>query len=256
MAEAMTLEKPVIATAYSGNLHFMNPRNSYLVDYVRGEVPAGCDPYPAGAPWAEPNLDEAAALMRRVYENPSEAREKARRGRQDILSEHSVAVSAAAVARRIEQLRSARITVGRSHNETTETMNNPGAERFSFARLDQIVPSLTPTPAVGARRRLSGAAVVLQRLLFRVLRPYWWQQRQANLMLIDYLRDTTDPTPVSVRQQETQMLWTRVDELAQANRQLVERLNRLESGGSLTASRSNPQDQPVAVPENAVKSRT
>jgi glycosyltransferase involved in cell wall biosynthesis len=251
MAEAMTLEKPVIATAYSGNLHFMNPRNSYLVDYVRGEVPAGCDPYPAGAAWAEPDVDQAAGFMRRVYENKAEAKEKARRGRQDILSEHSVAISAAAVAERLQHIRSARVTVGRPHKETAETMDVPDNERFSFGRLDQIVPSLTPTPAVGARRRLSGVAVALQRLLFRILRPYWWQQRQANLMLIDYLRDTTDPTPVSVRQQQAQTLWTRVDELAQANRQLVERVNRLESRGGTGDSRPDTQDHPVPVAREA-----
>ncbi len=35
MAEAMALGKPVVATGYSGNLHFMTPENSYLVDYAR-----------------------------------------------------------------------------------------------------------------------------------------------------------------------------------------------------------------------------
>jgi hypothetical protein len=64
MAEAMTLGKPVIATAYSGNLHFMRPDTSYLVDYTLTGVPAGCDPYPAGVPWADPNLDQAAGFMR------------------------------------------------------------------------------------------------------------------------------------------------------------------------------------------------
>src|SRR4029077_11471454 len=32
MAEAMVLEKPIIATRFSGNLEFMNDSNSYLVD--------------------------------------------------------------------------------------------------------------------------------------------------------------------------------------------------------------------------------
>jgi hypothetical protein len=68
MAEAMALEKPVIATGYSGNLDFMTPENSFLVDYSRVAVPAGCDPYPQGSPWADPDLDHAAELMRRVYE--------------------------------------------------------------------------------------------------------------------------------------------------------------------------------------------
>ena len=41
MAEAMALGKPVIATVYSGNLQFMTPENSHLVDYQLGAVPAG-----------------------------------------------------------------------------------------------------------------------------------------------------------------------------------------------------------------------
>ena len=72
MAEAMALGKPVIATGYSGNLHFMTPDNSYLVDYSRVAVPSGCDPYPAGAKWAEPDAEQAAELMRLVYRGPRE----------------------------------------------------------------------------------------------------------------------------------------------------------------------------------------
>ncbi len=33
MAESMYLGKPVIGTAYSGNVDFMTQENSYLVDY-------------------------------------------------------------------------------------------------------------------------------------------------------------------------------------------------------------------------------
>ena len=73
MAEAMGLEKPVIATGYSGNLHFMTVDNSYLVDYVTQAVPAGCSPYPEGVPWADPDLDHAAECMRRVFDRPDEA---------------------------------------------------------------------------------------------------------------------------------------------------------------------------------------
>lgn len=49
MVEAMALGKPVIATAYSGNLEFMTAENSFLVRYELEQIPRGCDPYPAGA---------------------------------------------------------------------------------------------------------------------------------------------------------------------------------------------------------------
>ena len=73
----MALGKPVIATGYSGNLHFMKPETSYLVDYSRGPCPPGCEPYPVTAAWADPDLDQAAAFMREVYERPEAARREA-----------------------------------------------------------------------------------------------------------------------------------------------------------------------------------
>lgn len=63
MAEAMFLGKPVVATAYSGNLDFMNEDNSCLVRYDLTDV--GKDRYPfwQNQVWAEPDIDHAAALM-------------------------------------------------------------------------------------------------------------------------------------------------------------------------------------------------
>ena len=88
MAEAMALGKPVIATAYSGNLEFMTPHNSYLVPYRYSEVPPGADPYPAGARWAEPDLDAAAehhASRRQCSRRRAEARRAGRKGHPDVL---------------------------------------------------------------------------------------------------------------------------------------------------------------------------
>ena len=66
LAEAMFLGKPTIATAYSGNLEFQNEENSYLVGFRL--VPIGGDGthYPANGVWAEPDVEQAATLMRRV----------------------------------------------------------------------------------------------------------------------------------------------------------------------------------------------
>lgn len=74
MAEAMALGKPVIATAYSGNMDFMTPSNSYLVKYSLTEIDRDYGPYKKGMVWAEPDIDDAARLMRYVYENQDEAR--------------------------------------------------------------------------------------------------------------------------------------------------------------------------------------
>jgi len=74
MAEAMFLGKPVIATAYSSNIDFMNVGNSFLVKYKLVTTTENYGPYPAGSVWAEPDVDHAAYQMKYVVDNYSEAK--------------------------------------------------------------------------------------------------------------------------------------------------------------------------------------
>ena len=104
LAEAMTLGKPAIATAYSGNLAFMTAENSFLVPYRRASVPAGCGPYPEGDAWAEPDLDAAASIMRAVYENPALAADRAERGRIDVTERYSPARTTAFIRERLADI--------------------------------------------------------------------------------------------------------------------------------------------------------
>jgi glycosyltransferase involved in cell wall biosynthesis len=75
MLEAMSLGKTVIATGWSGNMDFMNEQNSCLVGYdftpVEASTQAAYTPEFMGgeAKWADPNIDEAAAWMRRLAED-------------------------------------------------------------------------------------------------------------------------------------------------------------------------------------------
>ncbi|MGH2740560.1 MAG: FkbM family methyltransferase, partial [Actinomycetota bacterium] len=88
MAEAMALGKPVVATGYSGNLEFMNEENAFLVPFELVPVAEGCEPYPTTARWAEPDVEAAAAILRRIWESPDDAREKGGRARGDIRRLH------------------------------------------------------------------------------------------------------------------------------------------------------------------------
>ena len=106
MAEAMALGKPTIATGYSGNLEFMTPQNSFLVGWQEGRVPADCAPYREGARWAEPDLDEAAALLRRVYADPGEARRMGEVARADIARLHGPAARARLLEKLLGRIRS------------------------------------------------------------------------------------------------------------------------------------------------------
>ena len=69
MAEAMCLGKPVIATHYSGNTDFMTPANSLPVGYRLVTLEQDAGPYERGTRWADPDLDQAARHMRRVYDD-------------------------------------------------------------------------------------------------------------------------------------------------------------------------------------------
>ncbi|MGH2713565.1 MAG: glycosyltransferase [Thermoleophilaceae bacterium] len=105
LAECMALGKPVIGTAYSATTDFMTEENSYPVSHGMTRVGADCEIYPASGTWAEPNLAEAAAQMRRVLERPDEARARGERARADIERLYSPAAVGKRARARLEELR-------------------------------------------------------------------------------------------------------------------------------------------------------
>ena len=104
MAEAMAIGKPVIATGYSGNVDFMDAENSYLVDYEVGRVGPDNEIYPPDGEWAEPSVEHAAELMRRVYEDGADAARVGARASDDIARALSPEATGAAMRRRLEEL--------------------------------------------------------------------------------------------------------------------------------------------------------
>ena len=77
LAEAMYFGKPVIGTAYSGNMDFMTVANSCPIGYRMARVDPGElrfnrlteKVYRPGELWADADLDEAARRMRQLYES-------------------------------------------------------------------------------------------------------------------------------------------------------------------------------------------
>ncbi len=69
-ATAMLLGRPVVATGWSGNVDFMSPDTSMLVSYKLVPVvdPAGTYEMP-GALWAEADIEDAAAGLRRLADD-------------------------------------------------------------------------------------------------------------------------------------------------------------------------------------------
>jgi glycosyltransferase involved in cell wall biosynthesis len=90
LAEAMALGKPTVATAWSGNLDFMDEQTSLLVPADLTPIPASCQPRSGVGHWAEPDIVVAAEHLRWVFENPSGAAALGARARERIASTRTV----------------------------------------------------------------------------------------------------------------------------------------------------------------------
>lgn len=84
LAEAMSLSKPVVATAYSGNVDFMDSDTACLVTYDLIPVKDGEYPFHEGQVWADARVDEATAYMEALATNPVLRRELGARARLKI----------------------------------------------------------------------------------------------------------------------------------------------------------------------------
>jgi glycosyltransferase involved in cell wall biosynthesis len=103
--EAMSLGKPVIATAYSGNLDFMTTHNSFPLAYRLTTLERDYGPYMRGASWADPDLDDAARLLRSIVDDPAHGRSRGDAARRQLADERSPAATGAVVRARLEAIR-------------------------------------------------------------------------------------------------------------------------------------------------------
>ena len=108
MAEAMLMGKPVVATGFSGNVDFMDEDNSLLVPYRLVPLGTSVPPYDAGLHWADPSLDEAARMMRRLYEDQSWARELGARALKSARTNLSLEAAGQRIAARLAEIRAMR----------------------------------------------------------------------------------------------------------------------------------------------------
>ena len=101
LAESMYLGKPTIATGYGGNMDFMTPANSFLVNHRMVELERDHGPYQRGDRWADPDVDHAATLMRQVESDPRLARERGVQAAADIREKLSPRAAGLAMASRL-----------------------------------------------------------------------------------------------------------------------------------------------------------
>lgn len=105
LAECMALGKPVIGTGYSGNLEFMHEENSCLVDFSL--VPVKPDDYmiyESGWMWADPDVEQAAQYMVRLFQDTDFRDRIAARAARDIATNHSAGQAARAIRARLIEL--------------------------------------------------------------------------------------------------------------------------------------------------------
>jgi glycosyltransferase involved in cell wall biosynthesis len=106
LCEAMALGRPTIATAYSGNLEFMNETNSLLVDYrlvpvARGDYLVDDERFV----WAEPDVDSAARCMRALADDPLLRERLVSAGQREIATRFTRERTAALIRQRLAELR-------------------------------------------------------------------------------------------------------------------------------------------------------
>jgi glycosyltransferase involved in cell wall biosynthesis len=89
LSEAMALGKPVIATAYSGNMDFCNEATARLVPYAL--VPVGQDEYPhwEDQHWADADVEAATRAMRDLVDDPASGRALGARARAHLMKDFS-----------------------------------------------------------------------------------------------------------------------------------------------------------------------
>ncbi|HXN62191.1 MAG TPA: methyltransferase domain-containing protein [Acidimicrobiales bacterium] len=187
MGEAMALGKPVIATAYSGNLDFMSEDTAYLVGWSEGTVPAGCSPYPQGAKWAEPDLHAAARLMRHVHENPDEAKEVGRRAQQAIAANHSTDQRAQFVRQRFDAIQRQRAeALANAPSTKTAAVIAPTPGAVTPEGLVELAKSRPPLDMTSAR--FPRFTRFYRRLVLRAQRHHDDHQRQVNVALAEAIK--------------------------------------------------------------------
>ncbi len=185
MAEAMYFGKPVIATAYSGNLDFMNDRNGFLVPHTMVEIGPDANPYPPEKEWADPDLDRAAELMREVFEAPEEAARRGQRAAEDIRRDHSPEAARAAIEARIEDGRRDRLLASlKPPSPVRASVGAPAGRDL----LEHLLNFSEPPPRHGAGKLETQA----KRLYMRLLRPYMAHQQRINATVAESLDELRD----------------------------------------------------------------
>jgi glycosyltransferase involved in cell wall biosynthesis len=109
LIEAMYLGRPVIATGYGGVTDFLDEETGFVVRHRLTALERSEGPYPAGAVWAEPDVDHAAVLMRALANAPESAAARIEAARRRVRELYSPEAAGERLRRELARIRRRRL---------------------------------------------------------------------------------------------------------------------------------------------------
>jgi glycosyltransferase involved in cell wall biosynthesis len=183
LCEAMAMGKPVIATAYSANIDFMNAQNSLPVRCRLVEITEEHGPYyRPGAVWADPDVEQAADHMRRLVRDRSLARSLGDRARRDIARVLS--------PERVGELMYTRLLALADQVLPTGRDFTPVARHEPLGQL-HLLYNVSRVPYDSRRRFIGPVLTTLKGMVLRLLRRILRQQTAYNSVVNGVITDLT-----------------------------------------------------------------
>ena len=142
LCEAMSLGKPVIATAYSGNMDYCNESTAKMIPFDLVAVRPDDYPHWENQHWAEPDIEAATQAMRELVDDPEAGRALGRRARANLSLNFGYLASGLRYEERLNALQAAR------------TGNDPSVETrcANLAERDGTPAVTEASPGEGATR--------------------------------------------------------------------------------------------------------
>lgn len=189
IAEAMAAGKPVIATDYSANTEFMTSGTGYPVPFRLVELEKDDGYYRKGTRWADPDLAEAARLMRRLVANRDEGRETGARAAAQIRQALSPAAIGLRMRERLELLdRHGKLSKQDSRRQEPVAPDRPA---MPAAGITMPAGTATRTPHVLVLTPMKNTAAHLDRYA-RLLEALDYPREALSLAILE--GDSTDDT--------------------------------------------------------------
>lgn len=133
-AEAMLLGKPVVVTGFGGTTQYTDDSVARMVRWTPARVGPGALPYPPDGRWAEPDLDDLAAALRWIVEEPEQVAAMAVRGQQRVAEQHGPAASGRAMRDRLAVVRERQAGLVRSASYARTTQATSRSLGWRVAR--------------------------------------------------------------------------------------------------------------------------